>query len=120
MDVLDLDAFSSCAVSILDDISLSGVLPLDTAVFGEGPNWTTNQTDNQNQCWPRQIGLSNPYSQVLSPLEGLFPCTNQTWIGSPAGTSTSQEVRSPNYKAYVLLYSKYMLTASQGRGAVCQ
>ncbi|KAH8775167.1 hypothetical protein BGZ57DRAFT_928059 [Hyaloscypha finlandica] len=91
MDVLDLDAFSSCPASILDDISLSGVLPIDTAIFGEGPNWTTDRTDNQNQCWPRQIGLSNPYSQVLSPLEGLFPRTNQTWIGSPAGTNTSQE-----------------------------
>jgi hypothetical protein len=50
MDVLDLDAFSSCAASILNDISLSRVLPLDTTVFGEGPNWTTDQTDNQNQC----------------------------------------------------------------------
>jgi hypothetical protein len=119
MDVLDLDAFSSYPASILDDISLSGVLPLDIPLFGEGPNWTTDRMENQNQCWLRQIGLTNPYSQVLSPLKGLFPCTNQAWIGSPAGTGTGQEVRSPNCKAYVLLSLEYMLTVSQGRGSVC-
>ena len=113
MDALDLDAFSYPA-SIFDDISLSGGFPVDITLV-EGPTWTTDRLDDQNQCWPCQIGPTNPYSQVLSPLENLFPYTNQTWIASPAGTGTGQEVRSPNCKAYVLLALEYMLTVSQGR-----
>lgn len=98
LDVFDMDAIS-WPTSVVEDVHLSGVLPMDIALFGEGTNWTTDRMDKQSQSWPRQIGITKPYDEVLSPLESLFPSADQALIGSPAETGTVQQVRSPDCKA---------------------
>lgn len=97
LNVLDMDAFS-WPISVAEDVNLSRVLPLDQidmTLIEEGTDWTTDQIDNKDGNLPRQFGLTKPYEEVLSPLEGLFPSADQALKGCPYETGTVEEVSSP-------------------------
>lgn len=94
LDVLDMDAFFSWSISAVEDVNLSGALPLDMALFKEDTDWATDAMDTQHRRLPRQIGSEKLFDEGLSPLEGFFPSADQALRGSPDETSVFEEVRS--------------------------
>jgi len=122
VDELDY-GFPSYPISIVEDINLAGVLPLDMNLFGDSMNWMNDRIDSQNQRWPRQISFPNSYGELLSPpLEGLFPYADQALKADPAETGVAHEVRPPAPKACAprsFTTKKILTFFLKGKGYIC-